>query len=62
MEDDRKLPEEAMQLIEDHLDRLEAQLEQRVRGMENQAIRMSVVIGVLIMLLLFLLLRAWDKL
>ena len=62
MESDPKLPEEAMRRIEDHLERMEAQLEQRVKGMENQAIRMSVVIGLLIMLLVVLLLRAWDKL
>ena len=49
MEDDLRLPEESMKRIEDHLERMEAEIEQKVKGMKNQAIGATVAMGVLIM-------------
>ena len=62
MKDDLRLPEESMKRIEDHLERMEAEIEQRVEGMKKQAIGATVVMGVLIMFLVYLLVRVWDKL
>jgi len=62
MKDDLRLPEESIKRIEDHLDRLEAQLEQRVKGLESQASRISLVIGALVLFLVYMLFRAWGKL
>jgi hypothetical protein len=62
MTDDLRLPEESIKRIEDHLERLEAQLEQRIKGMESQAIRITLVIGVLILFLVYMLFRACGKL
>jgi len=57
-----RLPEESIKRIEDHLERLEAQLEQRIKGIENQAIRITLLVGVLILFLVYMLFRAWGRL
>jgi len=43
MENDPRLPEESMKRIEDHFEKMEAEIEQRVQGMKNQAMGASVV-------------------
>ena len=62
MEDDPRLPDESQERIQDRLERVEFQLEKRVKGLGNQAIGVSITIGTIIMILVFVLLHAWDKL
>jgi len=62
MEDDPRLPDESQERIQDRLERVEFQLEKRVKGLGNQAIGVSITIGTIIMILVFVLLHAWGKL
>jgi hypothetical protein len=62
MEDDRRLPDESQERIQDLLERVEVRLEKRVKGLGIQAIGAGITIGTIIMILVFVLLHAWDKL
>jgi hypothetical protein len=61
-EDDLRLPDESQERIQDRLERIEFQLEKRVKGLGNQAIGVSITIGAIILILVFVLLHAWGKL
>jgi len=62
MEGDRRLPDESKERIQDLLERIVFQLEKRIKGLGNQAIGVSITIGTIIMILVFVLFHAWDKL
>lgn len=62
MEDDPRLPDESQERIQDLLERIEFQLEKRVKNFGNQAIGVSITIGTIILILVFVLLHAWEKL
>jgi hypothetical protein len=62
MGDDPRLPDESQERILDRLERVEFQLEKRVKGLGNQVIGVSITIGTIILILVFVLLHAWDKL
>ena len=62
MEDDPRLPDQSQERIQDLLERIEVQLEKRVKGLGNQAIGVSITIGTIILILVFVLFHAWDKL
>jgi len=62
MEDDPRLPDESQERIQDLLERIEFQLEKRVKNLGNQAIGVSITIGTIILILVFVLLHAWEKL
>jgi hypothetical protein len=62
MGDDRRLPDESQERIQDRLERIEFQLEKRVKGLGIQAIGASFTIGAIILILVFVLLHTWDKL
>lgn len=62
MEGDRRLPDESKERIQDLLERIVFQLEKRIKGLGNQAIGVSITIGTIIMILVFVLLHVWDKL
>jgi hypothetical protein len=62
MEDDPRLPDESQERIQDRLERINFQLEKRVKGLGNQAIGVSITIGTIIMIIVFVLLHAWDRL
>ena len=62
MENDPRLPDESQERIQDRFERIEFQLEKRVKGFGNQAIGVSITIGTIIMILVFVLAYAWDKL
>jgi hypothetical protein len=62
MEEDSRLPDESQERIQDRLERIEFQLEKRVKGLGNQAIGVSITIGTIIMILAFVLWHAWARL
>ena len=62
MEDDPRLPEESEERIQDLLERIEFQLEKRVKSLGNQAIGVSITIGTILLILVFVFLHAWEKL
>ena len=62
MKDDSGLPDESQERIQDRLERIEFHLDKRVKGLRSQAIGVSITIGTIILILVFVLLHAWDKL
>jgi len=62
MEDDPRLPDESQERIQDLLERIEFQLEKRVKNFGNQAIGVSITIGTILLILVFVILHAWEKL